>query len=610
MSNIFQTGEVVSGESFIGRKKIVDKLKKAYIDNPNSVAKSIIGLTRIGKTSIVKKVFTEVEENTCYVYENLNEWNRYEHLWQDICYQIEEYLNKYNITSDRINECIDAVNNRYNVWPVFLRSIKEIFRELARKNIKTILVLDEFDNASTIFCEQDNESGVVSTQRFELFRTIFSDGNFNVSALTISRRNLYTIEGATYQSSTFHGVLDSIYLLGFDDDDMEEYYEVFKKYNIELSEEDKESIEYYAGRSPYLLSILGHYIVEEHEDNNDIDIDKIFKEKCKTINDYYKDCIKHLERDNDLIRIIPFIIGPNIGVNKNDKDELMNLGYLKEKGGKLIAISEHFRTFLSNNVMNIKIWDNIIELEKQMKLLLKKEFINVVNHYEVGGDNIRELERNIFSQVDSINPGDIARYDNFITSNKKVFDVDSSYLDVISLTDTLKVIKECWDDVFSKYFDNDLYDSWKDKFNKCSLARNPVAHGHEEYLTELDKNEVDIYCKQIWETISSNNFTNAVMPEESEILDAASKYDSPDVNNSIEFEEPINDLIGQEVEFTSLKIGGSKRNNLSGYILEKYKTTIPADCLTDIDIHDAVKEKRIIKGIVDRIDGDHYLLRR
>ena len=62
MSNIFQTGEVVSGESFIGRKKIVDKLKKAYIDNPNSVAKSIIGLTRIGKTSIVKKVFTEVED--------------------------------------------------------------------------------------------------------------------------------------------------------------------------------------------------------------------------------------------------------------------------------------------------------------------------------------------------------------------------------------------------------------------------------------------------------------------------------------------------------------------------------------------------------------------
>ena len=48
-----------------------------------------------------------------------------------------------------------------------------------------------------------------------------------------------------------------------------------------------------------------------------------------------------------------------------------------------------------------------------------------------------------------------------------------------------------------KYFNNDDYDIWKEVFGKMGNARNPVAHGHEEFLSEEDKKIIDVYCKKI-----------------------------------------------------------------------------------------------------------------
>lgn len=74
----------------------------------------------------------------------------------------------------------------------------------------------------------------------------------------------------------------------------------------------------------------------------------------------------------------------------------------------------------------------------------------------------------------------------------------------MSLGDTFKIIKECWIDIFSKYFNNDNLKEWEYKFSKCVKARNPIDHGHEEYLSGLDKQEIDVICKQIFELLSKN----------------------------------------------------------------------------------------------------------
>lgn len=590
MNNIFQIGGQVFGDSFIGRKAFIDILRKNFIESEMRTSKSIVGLTRVGKSSAVRNCFFDLPKNIIYVYEDLNEWSVYKELWQDICYEVKEQLNKLNISFYSISSCFENMECDDLPWIKLSRSVKKIFGFLEELNIKTILVLDEFDNAATLFSE--------GTKHFELFRTIFSDGKYNVSAITISRRNLYTIEGSTYQSSTFHGVLDVIPFKGFDDKDMIEYFNIFSKYGIELTDDQKDKIVYYAGNAPYLLSIIGHYIVESALIKEEIDIDKIFLNKCKAINDYYRDCIKHLERDNDLKRIIPFIIGPNIGVTKNDKDELYNLGYFSEKNGKLIAISEYFTEFLPKNVINLNIWNNIINLEKMLKQLVERELARVVGHFSAAGNKEQEVFRVILEKTPGIEEQDISRYDCFLYNNKKVFNIESSYLEVMSMKDTIKIIKDCWSDIFSAYFNNSLFSEWESKLNKCSRARNPIAHGHEEYLTELDKQEVDVYCKQLFDVLSHSIKTIPIA--NTPYLEVARSNLSSSLNNY----DPIYSLLGKTVEMKVSKTKDNKKSNLRGIVEGKYKVVIPKNYLVGVNLEELIDKN--IKVKLEKINNGIY----
>lgn len=593
MNNVFQIGGQVSGASFIGRKDFISSIRNSIINTDMRTAKSIGGLTRMGKSSAVINSFYDLPDNIIYVYEDLNEWSEYNELWQDICLNIKDRLEEKRIDYSDIKDGLASMEADELPWIKMSRNVKKIFSYLSDIGIKVILVLDEFDNASALFNE--------GTKHFELFRTIFSDGKYNVSAVTISRRNLYTIEGATYQSSTFHGVLDIVPFKGFDDKDMAEYFDVFSQNGITLSNEQKEKIVYYAGNAPYLLSILGHYIINAASTHEIIDIDEIFLSKCKSINDYYRDCIKHLKRDDDLKRIVPFIIGPNIGVTQNDKDELYNLGYFRNVKGKLVAISQYFSDYLSASTLNLTIWDNIISLEKKLKQLIEREMTRVVNHYTAGGININEMFRTIMEKTPGIAQGDISRYDAFIQKNQKIFNVDSSYLDVMSMGDAIKIIKECWTDIFSAYFDNAMYSEWEAKLWKCSMARNPVAHGHEEYLSDLDKREVDTYCKQIFNLLS--NTIQKVTPDPEPYLKIAQQISAREPGFLLA--SPVETLIGNEAEMLITAIGGAKKCNLKGVIMKQYEAFIPRNCLEGIILSEKIQSRvkvKVIKIVEDRYE--------
>ena len=53
MHNVFQIGGQVAGDSFIGRKGQLAALRKHFVERNVRTAKSIVGLTRTGKTSLV-----------------------------------------------------------------------------------------------------------------------------------------------------------------------------------------------------------------------------------------------------------------------------------------------------------------------------------------------------------------------------------------------------------------------------------------------------------------------------------------------------------------------------------------------------------------------------
>ena len=79
----------------------------------------------------------------------------------------------------------------------------------------------------------------------------------------------------------------------------------------------------------------------------------------------------------------------------------------------------------------------------------------------------------------------------------------SRLLDVISLKDSIKILKKYWDKSFAKYFNGDTFSRWDNIFSLCIKVRNPLAHGHENYLTETTKFELQEYCRVILNQLSS-----------------------------------------------------------------------------------------------------------
>ena len=96
MFNIFQIGGQVMGQSFIGRHNLLKTFRRDYLENHARSLKSIMGLTRTGKSSLIANVFCNIPDGILYIPTNVSEWRTYIELWQDICYKIVDCQAKCN----------------------------------------------------------------------------------------------------------------------------------------------------------------------------------------------------------------------------------------------------------------------------------------------------------------------------------------------------------------------------------------------------------------------------------------------------------------------------------------------------------------------------------
>lgn len=517
--NIFVIGGQVTGDSFIGRKKMITEFRNELIYGKNRRVYSLVGLARSGKTSFVKEIFNvNLPENTFYCYQDISLDTTYFSIWYNVLNALKDFLEFDYKSSDisstdgisKLSEIIDEIINIDTepqidagglVWNRFSKNIQNLFKRLKQYKIKTILVFDEFDSALTIF--------KLGTCNFMLFRSIFSDSDFNVSSICISRRRMVTIEEKIYQSSTLSNVMISKPFKGFDDDDMCEYYNIFQeRYGIELTKDLQSRIKYYAGNLPYLLSIIGSGIIRNHQSGKVINIDNIFNKECSTINEYYRSCIEQLEREDYLKKIIPFVIGPRYGVTKLDAQELESIGYLSKGNEEFISISEYFSTLLSAKLNTIPIWYEIINLEKRLKNLLIYKSDNIASILKINENDVNKAEHCILEAC-KFTLKEFNTLDSFIRNS------NSTYFKVMSLKQTVRIIEKFWNNIFYKFFNKRAYDDFKPQLQKCYEARNPIAHGHEdEYLTDALKNEIDSYCKEITDILARTFPLETQIPDE------------------------------------------------------------------------------------------------
>jgi GTPase SAR1 family protein len=496
--NIFQIGREATGVSFIGRKGDLENLQQRILKSSSDWALSIVGLTRVGKSSLIANYFNNeaiTQMGVIYVRIALSDFDSFIDLWKFIMESVASQLSEHELEYSKLKDtfdliaAIDPLNT--SAYTILSSNVKSVFRKLNLWNLRTILVIDEFDAAKKVF-----EGKKIY---FELIRTLASQG-YKITTILISRRSLEAIEECSPENSTFHGVFDRITLCGFNEADMEEYYEVFQKYDITISDEDKKELQYYCGNLPYLLSKFGFHIVNEKQTKGTAaSIAKIYETNSPFILQYYKDIITQIERDGQMEKVVGIVLGPQINITRYDIDILLALGLIYDETDGYISVSPHFTDYLRTLKLSFPIFETILSAEKHLKELINITMPGILSfkktEWQANFEQMLAADSQLASKL-GIDPSSVKSHR---ARERRSFGIELQLLDIITLDGVLKIIGHYWVSGFSSRFNNDKHSVWKDKFDLIHRARNRAAHGNAQYLTDADRLMVERYCKEITE---------------------------------------------------------------------------------------------------------------
>ena len=503
MENIFMPTGNVSGDSMIGYERYYKRIQEAAFITNQSRGISVSGMHRVGKTSLMKKMKAEADGRDGYVsiYIDLarvvtsSSNSKMFELMKIVAVDIRDACEEKGFYNPNLisicNSIVQSECDSNLLRNQFLRMIALIGR-----THHTILIIDEFDSAKEF-----------KTEDHELLRELFGDQANNCSVFLVSRAQIINIVKDNGNNSTLPQAVKKEYISGFDLDEIGSFYEILKgKYGIALSDEDKRAVYEYAGIIPKWYSNIGYEIVNQHKEGTLSSVADICQSKSNDIFEYYQTVLERLKSDGYMNDIYATVVGPQIGVSRQRFDALRSIGYLTQDKDSdcYIAFAPYFTAFLLNQKMELSSEiEKVLTLEKTIKGIVRDQ----MSRFGIYPENIDLFER-ILSKAYSDHGGSYKPEKNriFIKNNERDFGITCSLLDILSLKDTFYAFVEpFWHTCFAQYFGGDPISKWESKFEDCARARNPLAHGHEDFLTESERAIVSSYCDLIITTIKENS---------------------------------------------------------------------------------------------------------
>lgn len=506
--NVFRFGGEVSGESFFGRTAILQELVKNVRPGSGCQAVSVIGLNRIGKSSLVKRLIqqefdgkpeiivlqTSMERNTC-----ANEF------WNELLCMLEEELSINKICDEEIQRVfvrlaeISLEDSRW--YTNFKLGLRTILICLKKHGYRVVLVIDEFDQARELF--KNNYGGI------GLIRNLASSSELPTTVITLSRRRLYMIEGKmTKFTSTLEGVFDSKYVVAFDDADMDCYLDALSWYDIYPEEDEAlmQKLTELAGRQPYLLCLYGNrmadYAISGAEVTADT-VEQIHKDDYgRNIVSYYDSVYHRMKEDGYADKLLGILMNVMYGVRESDVEVLQGCGYLTQgEDGWYLLSREFTRYFLEQSKeLRLPALDEIMNTEKLLKEKVKQVYpilselcYSDIKSKMAWSAEIRQRNPELYIQERKVQPNMRKAYEEY--------GQDSCVADALELRYVVEgIIQPNWDK-FRHYFKNQDKSEWEPHLKLLVRARIPLAHAHSDYLTEQEEQQLHLYCQQLQEVL-------------------------------------------------------------------------------------------------------------
>ena len=517
--------------SFIGREGLLFHLLELF-RTPSKERYGFSGLFKNGKTSLFKEVQRNINLRNSEksagriiaVYFNIQMWETKEFLSaimgeviKEVRRQIREKANdsEYRAYFDQVTQSKsdEACAAAAEECLVFLRE----------NRINIVLFLDEFQMLAP---GEDSKKAVIQSCTFQKLACL---NNLSFMKIAYIGRLPFDMTVSMMPSCPANEMIpcEQKTVHGFDDQDIELYYRVFEgKYGFNLKQYQEE-IQKHCGRSPYLYAVLATELQTMLRENryDDISLQWI---QSRLMNDRLIEAYRRhnieavLKKDNwngmdCLTRLQRIMIGPRIGIRRNDEEIMRQMGYIDSFGpDKPFAVTPSFVEWLKTQEITGELPSKMVRAEKLLKHLIRKKANAIIAQSEHAdtvpertGDYLwqRPLDRAILGMELRKVPAtrahkgeygsrywldDAARkkYASWLSIDHAV-ERPSDLLDVLLLQDRLAILLSRWD-----LFIDEMGDSaaaWRERLISWSVARNPALHAS-DYLSEADEAACEKAC--------------------------------------------------------------------------------------------------------------------
>lgn len=492
MQNIFAGyGKIVTGDLYIHRTSVEEELCNRTLNYDTYGSVSIVGMQRMGKSSLVYNTLTSraddyYDKGVIIVSCSMNGYADPEAFFKGIADAVYETLEDHDDVDVRVERRYGKVKES-TLKDGAVKNLESFFKLLFKSGKRVLCVIDEFDHSRKLF--KDFPEG------FNILRELSYQPETNVTFVFVSRRMVAELESAADISTLANILGKPIYIKGYSQKELEDYYARNAAYGILLSDEDKKQIYDITGAQPYWLDILMYHYVEADADHRDFET--LFDENCGVLYTEYERTMSLLNEQQLLSKLYQIVLGPAYDYTKADVQKLYDYGIIDIQDEQATLKSQKFLEYMRMKEGTFDFYPLWNRTEKRLRYLMKYKL------KEKYGDNWEEQIKTLYIKG-TPNPHnasleklltDAVRLQEKVANQKDLYIENATYSIAEALTTAglfELYVKEypLFQDVLG--MDKNKFVQIKDHLCR---SRNPYQHNNDDIIEPAFKNLTKGYCE-------------------------------------------------------------------------------------------------------------------
>jgi hypothetical protein len=511
--NPYVCGPSVSGAQFFGREFELQHLKERILENSIPLPCSIVGETRIGKSSLLN-AFKELvdqeqrEDLLCLRYD----------MSSDFLDLQPEDAKSHSGTSDFYRNFVMRISADLSDYPEFdhqaaqkaydsaqppfmlTLNINNFFSSIRRAGYWLLLILDEFDAITEHFRFEPNG--------WKMLRSLCENRDLGLRYLMASRRPIWILEKDAGISSNLAGLFqDTTRLSLMPPDEARELVEKpIQRNGLQWSTEESELIQQAGGGHPYCLQMICSRLFHQKEKNllpPDLDEAQLIQQIQTSYTQFFETQRRRLERSGLFNLLLSIAHGAPAPHEEYQVKELELLGHLLPVEG----VRNRFRPFclaldyyLQATGEQMKLWPIVEETENALRRLVERQY------QERFGDRwLHEVRQKNPGAPMSMQAAPHARFDMVTRWRMKreeeglnpfmVVDHRSSLIRYASITDLKHLISQ-QPELFQRIFPWHTYDLLENALTRLQNVRDPEKARY-RIISDEEAAQVEKACEKL-----------------------------------------------------------------------------------------------------------------